>query len=52
MQGKKSPSRMVIMEFLSYHYGWLPSEIEKEDWDNIVMYYELLKIRTKIQNGK
>lgn len=43
-------SDIVVMELLSKEYGWLPSEIRKENFDDIVKYVITLNERRRIEN--
>jgi len=37
------------METFSKEYGWLPSQIENEEYKNIMAYWDILQIKRKIE---
>ena len=37
------------MEILSERYGWTPSQIRKEKWEDIEKYLEIISAKNKIE---
>jgi hypothetical protein len=52
IEGKKTPSNIVIMESLSERYGWLPSQIKGEGVDDILDYIDIIGVRSKLEKQK
>jgi hypothetical protein len=39
------------MELLSREYGWLPSQIRKESYDDIISYIDIISMRNLIEKA-
>lgn len=52
LEGKRSPDQIVLMEMLSDEYGWTPSQIRAENWEDIEQYIEIINTKRFIQNGR
>lgn len=52
LQGKKTPSRSVLMEFFSREYGWTPEEIKKQSYYDLMEYLNICGMRSMLQNKK
>lgn len=40
------------MEALSEEYGWLPSDIMKQDYMMLMEYWSVLQLKRKLKNSK
>lgn len=40
------------MEILSREYGWLPSEIRKENYNDLKTYFDIIAVRNLIEKAK
>jgi hypothetical protein len=52
LEGKKSPSDIVIAEMLSEKYGWTPNEIKNQSLNDIRDYLEIINIKMKLEKKK
>lgn len=52
VRGKKPLSEATVFEMLSDEYGWLPSEIRAERYDDIIKYVDIIDEKTRLKNKK
>jgi len=52
LQGKKTPDKIVIYEALSDRYGWLPSEIDDEDYFTLTNYLHIVSIKNLLEKAE
>ena len=45
LESRMKPISEIVLEVLSKEYGWLPSQIKKENYIDIEMYLRILKIK-------
>jgi len=49
MLGKRKMSDEVIMEMLSNRYGWTPSQIREQRWQDIENYLDINLVEKKVE---
>jgi len=52
IEGKINPDNYVIMEALSDRYGWTPTQIRKQDVNDINSYLQIIAIKNLIEKHK
>ncbi len=40
------------MEILSREYGWLPSQIKNESYDDLKVYFDIIAVRNLLEKAK
>lgn len=49
MEGRSTPSSIVIMEMLSDRYGWTPGQIREQRVEDIEQYVRILNIKSRLE---
>jgi hypothetical protein len=52
LEGKRSPSNIVIMERLSQEYGWTPNQIREMSQEDVIGYIETISIKNQLEKAK